>query len=214
MQIVVISKDQPDCITPMLNTLSGHDVVLVMDRCDYGPQPCRCIKNTIGSGHMAGFARDLGAGLHDSTKPILFLDGDKIPIGDVNYLESLDFDCILLGVNNDPREWINGGEGVIPWVSKGDLMDPHNGVYSCGIYLTPKAMQIARDNCNGRIFHEIFDGNWGEEDRYLGDVLAKNGCSIGYTSKIKLTGSLTPSIIGNKKMGENWMKRLKLSNRI
>ena len=44
--------------------------------------------------------RDIGA-LAFAGEDILFLDGDKIPQGDLRAVENAPFDCVLLGVQND-----------------------------------------------------------------------------------------------------------------
>lgn len=222
MQIVIISHNQVHDITLMLETLAiDNDIVYVLDRCDDGsndynfPYGVNVIKNNAGKGFLAGKMRDLGASRLDSSKPILFLDGDKIPSGDIRCLERFEYDAICLGINNDAREWINTGNGIIPWLVEGDLINPYNYVYSCGIYLTPKAMAVAKSRSKeSRIFHEAFDGFWGEEDRYLGDVLAEAGCTIGYTSCVKLRGNITQGSEATNKMARNYMIRMKLSGRI
>lgn len=88
-------------------------------------------------------------------------------------------------------------------------------MYSCGIYLTPKAIQIAKSYSEqNRIFNEVFDGYWGEEDRFLGDIMFKNNLSIGYTSKIKLSGTITESNEASDKIIRNFLVRLKLRQNI
>lgn len=220
MQIVVISHNQLDHITEMLEILKEHNIVYVLDRCNDGsneynfPPNVKVVKNDTGTGFLAGRMRDLGANQHDKTKSILFLDGDKVPAGDLNYLESLEYDVTCLGIENDRRPWINDGDGTIPWQLFGDPVNPHNGIYSCGIYLKPSAIEACTKNGNGRIFHPAFDGYWGEEDRYLGDVVNRAKLSIGYTNKIKLKGELTSESDILKKIERNFMVRLKLNGLI
>ena len=213
MNIVVISHNQKEHIQPMIDALEGHGIVYVLDRCTDGsfehvfPKNITVLDNEHGDGFLAGRMRDIGASYHDPDEPILFLDGDKIPIGDINILPTLGFDCVLLGVENDRREWINVDEGSIPY---NDYKNPHNEFYSCGIWLSAKAMKIAKSKCDGRIFHANFDGNWGEEDRYLGDILYSSRLSIGYTTKVKLTGGLTEESECIDKLAVNFTKRLNM----
>jgi len=214
MQVVVISKDQQEHVNGMLAALTGHDVVYVLDRCTYSmpwPDNVRVVENRAGTGFLAGRMRDLGASLHDASRPILFLDGDKIPHGDLSILEATPFDAVCLGVYEDHRGWINEGEGTIPWMQIGDFINPHNGVYSCGLFLTPRAIHaIKKYSSEGRIFNEAFDGNWGEEDRFIGDVLAHEEMTIGYTDKIKLSGNITNENEASEKVVHNFLRRLRI----
>lgn len=219
MQVVVISHNQAEFMDTMIEALKGHDVVYVLDRCTdqsekhQVPANVRTITNHEGSGFLAGRMRDLGASKMDFTKPILFLDGDRVPSGNLDILESIPFDIICLGTANDARKWITSGEGLIPWIN---FTNPNNDVYSCGIYLRPPAIAAARDaSPSGRIFHEIFDGNWGEEDRYLGDVAHQAGLTLGYTSRVTLAGKINGLTTSNSgAFAVNWITRLKLSGRL
>lgn len=220
MQVVVISHNQIEKIPLMLESLKGHSICYVLDRCTDGsnsvtfPINVKKVINREGFGFLAGKMRDIGASSMDINKPILFLDGDKVPQGDLSLLENLPYSAVCLGVQKDPRPWIQTGEGPIPW--GGDFMNPNNDVYSCGIYLTPLAMLAAKKHSKqDRIFNEAFDGVWGEEDRYLGDILHMEGLTIGYTSRVILSGSvgrLTPE--KEEGFSRNWIKRLRMSGRI
>jgi len=215
MNIVVISQNQREYIKPMLEALKGHNVCYVLDRCTDGSEEeltgFTHIVNEEGTGFLAGRMRDLGAWVHGYKGPILFLDGDKVPTGDLNVIPTLGFDCVLLGVANDRRGF---ADGLIPWLVDGDLKNPHNGVYSCGIWLSQKAIDTAREMCACRIFHRDFDENWGEEDRYLGDVLGNAGLTIGFSSAVVLQGELTPAEEATERIAKNFMVRLRLSGRI
>lgn len=215
MRVVVIAQNQRESLAHMRLALSGHSVVYVLDRCVDGSAYVlngeTYIENDVGDGHLAGMMRDIGAAHLGYDSDILFLDGDKVPSGDIDILPNLGFDCVLMGVKNDRRGF---GDGLIPWLVKGDYIDPYNGVYSCGMWLSKKAIDVLRGECNGRIFSAEFDGHWGEEDRYAGDLLAKHGLSIGYTTKIILSGDLTPPATATQKIRRNFYHRLMISGRL
>ena len=206
MNVVVISKDQQENVEPMMVALRNHDVCLVQDRCDYGCVPCRSIINHSGDGFLAGRMRDYGASYFNYSGPILFLDGDRIPMGDLPDMNTFGFDAICLMCEYDERKW--KGAGLIPWEN---FDNPHNWIYSCGIWLSQAAIDMARSKCGGRIFHESFDGAWGEEDRYLGDVLVASGLTIGYIDSPKLTGCVggIPKNRQNE-FEQNFIKRIHL----
>lgn len=206
MRVAVISKDQPGMVVPMLSALRGHEVCLVQDRCDYGLVPCSTVRNDSGEGFLAGRMRDLGAAHFGYTGPLLFLDGDRVPMGELPDFAAFGYDAVCLLCECDERKWL--GTGPIPWA---DFRNPHNYVYSCGIWLSQKAIDVARAACSGRIFHHAFDGAWGEEDRFLGDVLAAAGLFIGYTDEPRLSGRVGG--VPNERREEfarNFVKRINM----
>jgi hypothetical protein len=190
MKTVIISKDQPEFVEEMVSKLDT-DYVIVLDRCSKSyPIGYNYIKNETGSGFLAGFCRDLGA--KDIKDDILFLDGDKIPdVSEkkISYLSTMGYDCVLLGLGRrDLRLFMRCGEGVVPYLSSSSI---RSEIYSCGIYLSKDIIKKVKVLNNGRIFNSLFDGRWGEEDRYLGDELTYLGAKIGYTSHIVLANTIT-----------------------
>lgn len=193
MNIVVINKNQEDKINLMEEKIHDFNHVFCFDR--YKPKTdVPTVYNTEGKGFLAGKCRDIGAEYFNYSGNFLFLDGDKIPVGDLNYIENLNKDCVLLGVGkNDHRRFMqqdnitkeyNFDEGF-------DYKNPLNFVYSCGIYLSQKAVDLMREVNGGRIFHPCFDGVWGDEDRWIGDVLGFYKIPIFYTTKVILSGNIT-----------------------
>lgn len=186
LNVVVISQNQREHINPMLRALSGNNVCYVLDRCTDGSE--NELKNTMhivndsGQGFLAGKMRDLGAWCFGYKGPILLLDGDKTPLGPLPDFEALGFDCVMLGVENDPRGLPDGQHS---------LNKIYNSVYSCGIWINQKVIDKAREICDGRIFHAAFDGNWGDEDRFLGNIIRHYGFTVGYCSNPKLSGTIT-----------------------
>ena len=108
MKVVVITRDQPLEIPKFEECLKGFDHIYVIDRpsVEY-PAGIPAIYNFSGDGFLAGRMRDLGA-LSFAGEDILFLDGDKVPQGDLSAVENAPFDCVLLGVQNDKREYFDG----------------------------------------------------------------------------------------------------------
>jgi hypothetical protein len=175
---------------------------------------------------MAGYARDIGAaGIDDD---ILFLDQDKVPTENpenkINELKDK-YDCIIFYLQNkDPRllhsrfdenhnlvHYIIEPEkehDFIPWTT---YAEPRNGVYTAGIWLSKKVLPEIRELNQGRIFNSNFDGNWGEEDRFLGDELAILGYRIGYIRDIRLQYSgVSNSMDKMDEFSINFSKRLQL----
>ena len=72
-----------------------------------------------------------------------------------------------------------------------------------------------REINGGRIFHPCFDGTWGDEDRWIGDVLGFYKIPIFYTTKVTLAGHITstrddPMSEKAQNLHINMMKRIHL----
>lgn len=216
-KVVIISKDQSHHIINMRNKIKTQ-YMFVLDRCiDNSKQICidnniNYITNELGIGFMAGHARQLGIDYFGVDEYILFLDGDKIPHGNLSIIEDyieMGVDCVLFGVSDDPRGYPKNE------ILKMDKNNPHNGVYSCGILLSPRAMRICQSTSNlGRVWHEDFDGRWGDEDRWIGDILIYNDMSIMYSDKIILDGSIGGMSLHIEDFMVNTMKRMNLRKKI
>lgn len=193
MNIVVINRNQESKIDLMENKIHDYNHVFCFDR--YHPvTDVPAVYNETGTGFLAGKCRDIGAAYFNYAGDILFLDGDKVPVGDLSIIPEIGADCVMLGVGkNDHREFMRQ-ENVTKeynWDEGFDYNNPLNFVYSCGIYLSQKAIKIMREINGGRIFHPVFDGIWGDEDRWIGDVLGYNKIPIFYTTKVVLEGTIT-----------------------
>lgn len=217
LNIVIISHNQEKFLERFPIEITKK-CLFVLDRCsDNSEEICKknsykYIKNQQGFGFLAGFARQMGVDFFGTGEPIFFLDGDKIPNGDLQKIENLlkdGFDCVLLGVKDDPRKYEKNIELVH------DKTNPHNGVYSCGIVLSPRLMGLCSETSSkGRVWHEDFDGRWGEEDRWIGDVAIFNDLKICFSDDVVLSG-----VIGGMEGHEddfvvNTMKRLELRKRL
>lgn len=209
--VVVITKDQPEYIPEFEEVLHDYNHVYVIDRptVEY-PINIPCIVNYYGEGFLAGRMRDMGAScFYDSD--ILFLDGDKVPQGDLKSLDAIPYDCVLLGTKNDKRDFFDGTTHLI------ELDDPYmqyNGVYSCGILLRKNLISRLRELNNGRIFNPVFNGRWGEEDTWNGDIMFHEKFTVGCTSDVVLSG-IVEGINGdnewkNTDLAINFLKRLQL----
>jgi len=191
MKIVIISKDQPKFIDAIEEKVSNFDHIFVIDRPTVEYRiPKNSIMNFAGEGFLAGRMRDMGASLFGNDD-ILFLDGDKAPIGeDLSFLDTLPYDCIVLPCENDryrDEGYFKEEVGAIP--NNNDYnTNFKNPFFTCGILYRKKLVEKLREINGGRIFNSVFDGNWGEEDRWNGDIINFLGFSAGYTTKIKLSG--------------------------
>ena len=112
MDIIVINKDQENTIIPMENKIHDFNHVFCFDR--YKPNvDVPAVYNTEGEGFLAGKCRDIGASHFNYEGDFLFLDGDKIPEGNLSLLPTFGYDCVLLGVGmQDHREFMHIGNKI------------------------------------------------------------------------------------------------------
>lgn len=220
MHVIIINKDQQKYVKKMKKRLCsekyGIEPLFVFDRCK-PVKNCNYIHNTTGEGFLAGQMRDLGAAEIDDD--ILFLDGDKIPNGDIIHdINSLKmkYDCICYGLKpkyetSDYRKFMHNKntDDIVPFQK--NKCHFSCGTYSCGIWLSKEAIRALRNVNNGRIFHPSFDGYWGDEDNFLADELYYLGFKIGYSTNIRLSGKFG-KLTEEKLMSlrKNFMKRVDL----
>ena len=211
MKVVVITRDQPLEIPKFEECLKDFDHVYVVDRPTIKyPSGIPAIYNYNGDGFLAGRMRDLGA-LSFAGEDILFLDGDKIPQGNLRSVESSPFDCVLLGVQHDKREYF---DGTTHSITLPDIRLQANGCYTCGILYRAELIKTFRKYNEDRIFHPIFDGTWGEEDTWNGDIMNHEKVSIGVVHDVILTGTIggwsNPKL---PQLVSNFVKRIELRNK-
>ena len=208
MKVVVITRNQPLEIPKFEECLKGFDRLYVIDRpsVEY-PAGIPAIYNFSGDGFLAGRMRDIGA-LAFAGEDILFLDGDKVPIGDLSAVENAPFDCVLLGVQNEKRKYF---DGTTHQITLPDIHYQGNGCYTCGILYRSSVISTFRKYNEGRIFHPTFDGTWGEEDTWNGDIMNHEKISIGVVSDCLLSGTIggweNPKL---PQLVSNFVKRLAL----
>ena len=208
MKIVIITKDQPEFVPIFEEFLRGYEHLYVIDRPtkDY-PSSIPAIVNKAGDGFLAGRMRDLGATVF-AGEDILFLDGDKVPLGDLKSVENAPFDCVLLGVHDDTRKYF---DGTTHSITLPPIEYQGNGCYTCGILYRAPLIDTFRRYNRGRIFHPVFDGTWGEEDTWNGDIMNYEHVNIGVVHDVHLTGEIggiaDPKL---KQLAENFAKRLAL----
>lgn len=212
MKVVVITKDQPLEIPKFEECLKDFDHVYVVDRPTVKyPSGIPAIYNYNGDGFLAGRMRDLGA-LSFAGEDILFLDGDKIPQGNLRSVEDAPFDCVLLGVQHDKR--VEYFDGTTHSITLPDIRLQANGCYTCGILYRAELIKTFRKYNEGRIFHPIFDGTWGEEDTWNGDIMNHEQVSVGVVHDVILTGTIggwsNPKL---PQLVSNFVKRLELRNK-
>lgn len=219
MHIVVINRNQQEYVIPMQEALAPHDPLFVFDRCE-PVEGVRYKLNTAGDGFLAGRMRDLGAeGIDDD---ILFLDGDKVPMGDiVADIERLKnkYDCICYGVapeyeHSELRQFMHAEDtdGIVPFQVKG--MPFAYGCYTCGMWVSRDAVRKLRELNAGRIFHQDFDGVWGDEDNFLADELHYSGFRIGYSTHIRLLGVFSDCTTKMNGFAQNFVKRIHLRKKL
>jgi hypothetical protein len=218
MKAIIISHNQSKYIKYFEEKLKDIEHLYVIDRpTEIYAKNINAIYNFNGSGFLAGYCRDLGASKYNYDDDLLFLDGDKFPIkGNLEELNNIPGDVVLLSVENDIRKIFNE---LVPNTTKEyiikDKINPYNNVFSCGILLRKRFINHVRKiNNDGRIFKEIFDGNFGEEDTFLGDVVSynydKEKFSIYITNKIILNGGFSCEKDRNEELIVNFAKRNRL----
>lgn len=217
MHIVVINRDQQKYVTAMQSALWPTKPLFVFDRCNPVLGVWHKV-NTEGEGFLAGRMRDLGAeGIDDD---ILFLDGDKVPKGNIEtdiFRLKDKYDCICYGVDkeyehSELRKFmkVDDVDGHVPWQKK---HFPYAfGCYSCGMWLSRKAVRKLRELNGGRIFHPAFDGFWGDEDNFLADELNAFGFKIGYSTHVRLSGCFSDWTEKANSLARNFTKRIELRN--
>lgn len=214
--VIVISKDQPEYIKDFERALERYNHLYVIDRPTKNyPSGIPSVVNHYGEGFLAGRMRDIGA-LFFNGDDILFLDGDKVPKGNLDSLDMIPYDCVLLGTENDKRKFFDGTthEVKVPV----DFDAQWNGVYSCGILIRKNLIKRLREVNDGRIFNAVFDGCWGEEDTWNGDIMFREGWKVGCTSDVILSGIVTGIADGNESKMDglctNFFKRLELRKKV
>jgi hypothetical protein len=189
-QIIIISQNQASFVQEMLKQLQtqfpGVPRLFVLDRCTDATASIliefkeKIIENKKGLGFLAGFSRDVGLDFL-GVENTLFLDGDRIP---VNFSrdkieKGLDlYDICLISREKDIRSVFTD-----EFISNPVFKENENYVYSCGISIRKEMINKVRDQQGGRLFHPAFDGVYGEEDGYLGDVVAYLGGTCGLFPK-------------------------------
>jgi hypothetical protein len=178
MNAIIIAKDQGAFLPPLLNSLRVQlptvNRLFVLDRCTDDSkafllsQHENFVENKEGTGFLAGFSRDLGLktiGIENT----LFLDGDRIlnnfKISDLEFAIDI-ADICLIKVETDFRKNFTKTFIINPEFGK-----YHNDVFSCGFTIRKEMIEKVLKIQNNRLFHKNFDGNFGEEDRFLGDMI-------------------------------------------
>lgn len=196
-QIITISKNQAESMKEMAEQLQsqfpGIKRLFVLDRCidtsskilsDMG----ECfIENKSGEGFLAGYVRDTGLSFL-GIESTLFFDGDRIPVNfSIELIEEALtlYDICIASREEDCRTYFDSHFVPNPMFSS-----DHNGVYSCGLCIRKEMIEKIKAIQNGRLFHAVFDGSYGEEDVYLGDVIAYlNGTCGLFPKRSYLKGS-------------------------
>ena len=221
LRVVVISHNQAKSIPKMKSFLDknfhGCPVVTVLDRCTDDSQgvadSCGMpyVVNREGEGFLAGRMRDIGLQVSGEEYDTLFLDGDRIPGYTFNVEATRTalslFDMTILPIaEGEFREWFLP-DAFIPNPNYGTM---NNHVFTCGIVVRKEAIKAIMDSQDGLLFVKDFDGQFGEEDQYLGDVAFKLGLTCGGAPKsMALSGGFRPD--GER---EGFAKNVAVRNRL
>jgi hypothetical protein len=189
-QIIVISKNQSDCLAEMSEQLEIQfpkiNRLFVLDRCvDNSVEILKkknelFVENKDGEGFLAGKMRDLGLS-YFGLRNTLFLDGDRVPVNfsiDIIQKALELYDICLISIENDCRHKFKS-EFILNPVFKSF----HNDVFSCGFCIRQQMIEKVISLQKGRLFNKEFDGVYGEEDRYLGDVICRLNGTCGLFPK-------------------------------
>src|SRR5574343_262835 len=224
LDIVIISKNQKDSIEKIINALRLNvptaNRIFVLDRCNDGSSELLnkyneyYIELSDRVGFCAGSARNDGLKLTNPTNAVLFLDGDRIPnnfnIERINQMLYY-FDISLIANKSDIRSWFRN----IPTINI-NFNRANNNVWSSAILLRRSAInKISEVVGNGNLFDPIFDGHWGCEDEYLGDVAIHFGMiSGGFPSSIYVEGETTMASTSTPEYMKQMQKRIELRQKL
>jgi hypothetical protein len=183
--VIIISKDQCEYLPLLIESLNSQlpniNRLFVLDRCTDDSAKYlydrheKFIENKIGEGFLAGKSRDIGL-KHCGIDNTLFLDGDRILNGfTVDIVEqAFNYDLCLIKIEHDFRTIFKSTFTENPFF--GNI---NNDVFSCGITVKKDMIQKIVNLQHGRLFNEAFDCNFGEEDRFLGDMVFFNNGTCG-----------------------------------
>lgn len=201
IDVVIISKNQCDSLKTMLETLKfdlpNANRIFVLDRCTDGSKEFLESNNEFfieredAIGFCAGSARNLGLKYTDPSHDVLFLDGDRIPhnLSHERIIQMLHyFDISMIKNEHDIRNWFVN----VPSININ--MDKfNNNVWSSAILLKRSSIDaISSIVGEGNVFDPIFDGHWGCEDEYVGDIAKYFGMTVGgFPNFIYVEGTTT-----------------------
>ena len=172
--VVIIAHNEGNYVQNMIDSIpSDWNIVYVADRCDdltngiikilaANDSRITVLINERGVGRLTSQMRNLGFWHTRPESDVLFLDGDRVPLGSLAPLSKWDKDIALLMLEHDGRDAIDDYSKVYGTV--------HNAFYSCGVYFKASALRSILDFQEGKIFREDMQAMWGIEDTYLGDV--------------------------------------------
>ena len=217
MEVVVIGQNEGRHVRAMIQSLPADwRIKYVADRCtdntvDILSELLESRRLAIITtspfleGRQTSYARNLGADVCDGSDGILFLDGDRYPVkGDIRKaVENCDSDILLFRVEDDFRTNDNFA------LNYGRV---YNGFFSCGVYLTRKALDKIRAFQDGKIFSEWMQKYWGIEDTYLGDVCYHLGLTAKLDMDVVLNGTFDRNTVDSIDVIEMRLReRLKLN---
>jgi MoaA/NifB/PqqE/SkfB family radical SAM enzyme len=224
IDIVIISKNQEKSIKEMMFRLRidipTANRIFVLDRCSDGSKEMLESYNEFfverhdAVGFCAGSARNIGLKHTNPEHDVLFLDGDRIP-HNLNYERIVQmlyyFNVSMIKNETDTRNWFVN----VPSINT-QYRNYNNNVWSSAILLRRTAItKISEIVGDGNLFDPTFDGNWGCEDEYLGDVATSLGMlSGGFPSTIYVEGETTVSNTRSPEYMNQVSKRTELKKKL
>lgn len=189
VSVVVISKNQRGPLEKMLaalrSQLPDYPRLFVLDRTTDGSREFlmeegeRFVEKNTGRGFEAGSARNLGLSLVPASDDVLFFDGDRHPIGISPALVEqalATYDVTLISAEKELcRGWFTDHFTENPLMGfKG------NSFFTCGFLMRRSAIQeILKLSMFNLLFNPLYDGAYGTEDMFLGDMVYHIGLSCG-----------------------------------
>lgn len=189
-EVVIIAHNEGEHVERMVSSIpQGWTVHYIADRCTDGTLATLVnlpnkpdVTVTFGrEGRQTSYCRNLGLSLCGEDSDVLFLDGDRYPIeGDLSEaVEACKSDILLFRVEDDFRTADN---------FKANYGKVYNGFFSCGLWMSRKAIDAVREFQRGELFRIDMQECWGIEDTYLGDVCFSLGLTAELCGTVTLRG--------------------------
>lgn len=179
ISIVIVSKDQATEIKHMASVLQEQlpniERLFVLNRCiDNSKQVMtelgeKFIEITEGVGFRIATAKNVGLQHVNPDNDVLFIDGDRYPHNiSIELINTAlkKFDITVLKCENEiSRLWVNN-----EFTKNPNQHRLYNDVWGCGFVIRRSAIEKIKNINNGRLYTELFNGSWGEEDQNIGDM--------------------------------------------
>ncbi len=193
--VLIITQNQENSIEKMIDSTQGFERIWIVDRSkDNSVKKLFSLNenyfiNEKGFGFLAGKMRDIGIDyiLTKKYDNVIMLDGDRIPLNLTQELieeEMNKSDCSIGFCEKDIRQTKREYK----------LKKPYEKLMTAGIIIKCEILKKIRNLqfMDNRCFHEEFDGEYGEEDYFLGDCLNYINAKV-IESKLLVSGNMPSS---------------------